>query len=308
MVILFAVLGVVILTILLGGLYAYVQAFYAKAGKKNINAYFDNNESFKNAKGEMDRLISELRAVPYESIYIKAYDGVRLFGRYYHTRNGAPLQIMLHGYKGDATRDFCGGHKLAKKLGHNILLIDQRGSGKSGGNTISFGVKERWDALYWINYAKERFGDIPVFVVGVSMGGAISLMITDMDLPKNVKGVIADCPYSSPKAIIQKVCRDRGMPDKIYPFVTLGALIYGHFNPNKEGAVKSVKNAKVPVLILHGEADGFVPVSMAKEIYDSCTSKKHLYLFKDADHGMSYMVEPQKYESAVAGFIEDCLI
>ena len=307
MVILFIAVGVAILGVLIGGLYAYIQAFYAKAGKKNINAYFDNNVSFASAKDEMDRLINRVKAMEFEDIFIKAYDGVKLYAKYYHIKDGAPVQIQMHGYKGRAERDFCGGHALAVKMEHNILLIDQRGCGQSGGNTISFGVKERYDALAWAKYINERFPSSPIFMVGVSMGAATVLMTADMDLPENVKGIIADCPYSSPSAIIKKVCRDRGMPEKIYPFVTLGAMIYGHFSPNRASAVESVKNSRVPILLLHGKKDGFVPYSMAKEIYDSCTSDKYLYLFDEADHGMSYMSEPEKYEGAVIGFVEDCL-
>ncbi|MBO5312555.1 MAG: alpha/beta hydrolase [Clostridia bacterium] len=297
---------VLLLCVLGGGLYAYFQAFYAKAGKENVEDYFKNNESFQNAKGEMDALINEVKSIPFEEVYIKSYDGLRLYGRYYHIRDGAPVQIQLHGYKGSAVRDFCGGHKLARKLGHNILLIDQRGCGKSEGNTITFGVRERFDALSWANYISERFKDSPIFLVGVSMGGATVLMTTDMELPKNVLGVIADCPYSSPEAIIRKVCSDRGMPEKIYPAVTLGAIIYGHFNPNGVGAVQSVKNARVPILILHGENDGFVPCSMAEEIYNSCNGGRYLYTFKGADHGMSYMTDPEKYERATIDFIDRC--
>lgn len=304
--------GIIILSLLLlgilgGGLFAYLQAFYARGSKEKINGYFKDNEELKNARSEMDRLISMVDNAPFEEVYIKAYDGIKLYAKYYHIKDGAPVQIMMHGYKGVAKRDMCGGHYLAKKMGHNILLIDQRGCGNSGGKTITFGVKERQDALSWIRYITERFGNVPVFLVGVSMGGATALMATDMNLPKNVVGAIADCPYSSPKAIITKVCVDRGMPRRIYPFVTLGAILFGHFNPNKEGAVKSVKNAKIPYLILHGEKDGFVPYHMATEIFEVGTGEKYLCSFKDADHGTSYMSDPLKYEGEVCAFVEKCL-
>ncbi len=307
MIIAIIIVSLLFLGVLGGAIFAYLNAFYAKGSKKKINDYFKDNEELSKARSEMERLISLMDATPFEEVYIKAYDGVKLYAKYYHIQDGAPIQIMMHGYKGIAKRDMCGGHYLAKKLGHNILLIDQRGCGNSGGRTITFGVKERKDALSWISYLTDRFGDVPIFLVGVSMGGATALMTTDMDLPKNVLGAIADCPYSSPKAIIKKVCKDRGMPELIYSFVPLGALLFGHFNPNKEGAIKSVKNAKIPYLILHGEKDGFVPHSMAKEIFEAGTGEKHLYSFKNADHGTSYMSDPEKYESATSAFIEKCL-
>lgn len=299
--------GVLLLALLLGGLYAYMQAFYAKAGKENIDTYFGENEEYQRAKKEISYLVSQLDECDCEEIYIKAYDGVTLFARYYHIKDGAPVQIMMHGYKGNAKRDMCGGHKLARKLCHNILLIDHRGCGNSKGKTVTFGVKERLDALYWVNYISKRFNNPPIFLVGVSMGGATALMATDLDLPKNVVGAIADCPFSSPRAIIKKVCADRGMPQAIYPFVTLGAYIFGHFSPNKEGAVKSVRNAKIPILILHGTNDGFVPYQMSEEIYASATGVKYFHGFEGADHGMSYMSNPTKYEEATVKFIEECL-
>lgn len=297
----------VLIVFLGGGLYAYKQAFYAGGSKENINDYFNKNEDLKRSKEQIALMMSQIDECPSEDVYITAFDGTELYARYYEIKEGAPIQIMMHGYKGNAKRDMCGGHLLARKLGHNVLLIDQRGCGKSGGRTISFGVLERQDALSWARYLQNRFGDTPVFLVGVSMGGAVSLMATDMDLPKNVVGAIADCPYSSPMAIIKKVCKDRGMPSVLYPFVTFGALVYGHFNPNKEGAVKSVKNAKVPYLILHGEKDGFVPYEMATEIYKSGSGEKYLYCFEGADHGTSYMSNPERYEKITFEFVEKCL-
>ena len=307
MVIILLVIGIIALALLLGGLYAYKEAFYAKGSKRNVSGYFEKNERYQSSKDEINSLVCQLDLFNSEEVNIKAYDGAMLYARYYHIADKAPLQILVHGYKGSAKRDMCGAHKLARSQGHNILLIDQRGNGKSGGKSITFGVKERCDLLSWINYASSRFGDIPIFLVGVSMGGATVLMATDMDLPENVVGVMADCPFSSPKAIIKKVCKDRGMPECIYPFVTIGALLYGHFNPNKEEAVKSVKNSRVPILILHGKKDSFVPYEMAKEIYDSAKCEKEIHIFDDADHGMSYMTDPEKYEELVNSFVKKCL-
>ena len=303
----FIVLGVLALVVIFGGLYAYNQAFYAKGGKKNISGYFEKNTCYQRLKDVVDDLIKNMENDKYEDVYIKSYDGTRLYARYYHTKDNAPVHIMLHGYKGNALRDMCGGYRLARDMGHNVLVVDHRGCGKSCGRTITFGIKERRDALCWINYICSRFGDVPIFMVGVSMGAATSLMVTDMDIPKNVVGVIADCPYSSPKEVITKVCRDMGMPRFIYAFVVLGAMLYGGFLPNSASAVKSVQNSKVPILILHGDADAFVPFSMAEAIYKSATSEKYLYSFEGADHGMSYMVDPEKYTAAVNEFAQKCL-
>lgn len=253
--------------------------------------------------------IDTMRAVPFEEVYITAFDGKKLFSRYYHTKDNAPVQIQFHGYKSNAYLDFCGGHYLARKVKHNVLVVDQRSHGKSEGRTITFGVKERRDVLSWITYILERFDkDTPIILCGLSMGAATVLMSTDLNLPENVKGIIADCPYSSPKAIIQKVGKDMHLPPTLlYPFVKLGAFLFGHFNVDESSAVTAVAGAKIPILLFHGDDDRFVPCDMSKEIQAACASNITLELIPTAGHGLSYLVEPQRYEEATIKFLQTIL-
>ena len=206
-------------------------------------------------------LICELDGIPFEPVTITAFDGVQLCGRYYHVRDGAPVQIELHGYRGNALRDFCGGNKLAREAGMNTLLVDERANGRSGGRTITFGVKERRDCLSWIECANSRFGPVPIFLAGVSMGAATVLMAAGLPLPANVAGIIADCPYSSPEAIIRKVCReDMHLPPALLmPFVRLAARLFGRFRLDGASAVEAARDTGIPILLLHGEDDRFVP-------------------------------------------------
>ena len=197
--------------------------------------------------------------------------------RYYHVRDGAPLQIQFHGYRGAALRDFCGGNKLARESGQNTLVVDQRAHGKSGGNTITFGIRERLDCLSWVKYANQRFSSgTPIFLSGVSMGATTVLMASELKLPANVMGIIADCPYSSPEVIIRKVCReDMHLPPALtMPLIRLGARLFGHFVLNESSAVQAVGNKNIPILLLHGEDDRFVPCDMSREIFDACTGEK----------------------------------
>lgn len=305
-----SILAVLIVGLLIGSLYAYIQAFYSpKIGKRKPNALdFLSKEDYKEVKEVMIKLTERINAIAFEEIRIKSYDGLELFGRYYHVKDGAPLQIQIHGYKGYAFRDFCGGHKLATDCEHNILLVDQRAHGLSEGHTITFGIKEARDALSWCQYASKRFGEIPIFLVGVSMGASTVIGASRLDLPKNVKGIIADCPFSSPKEIIKKVCGDMRLnPTLTYPLVKLGAILFGHFNPDSFSCSQAVKDAKTKILILHGESDSFVPCEMSRKIYESCVSECFLYTFEGADHGLSFLADPDKYKKAVSDFINLCL-
>lgn len=291
-------------------LYAYRTAFYASPRRREDPYAIPHSEQYLAQRERMTELIREMEAIPYEPVTIRAYDGTVLWGRYYQVRAGAPLQIQFHGYRGTALRDFCGGNKLARETGYNTLVVDQRAHGKSGGTTISFGIRERWDCLSWAEYASERFGSAtPIFLCGVSMGAATVLMASELPLPRNVVGILADCPYSSPEAIIRKVCReDMRLPDRItMPFVHLAARLLGGFRLGESSAVEAVKHSSLPILLLHGEDDRFVPCDMSREISKSCPGRVILRTFPGAGHGLSYIVDTAGYEKAAAEFMESCL-
>ena len=92
------------------------------------------------------------------------------------------------------------------------------------------------------------------------MGAATVLMAAGLDLPENVKGIIADCPYSSPGDIIRKVARDMHMPDRLaWPFVKIGGRVYGGFDVDEMAAGRARQHANVTILLLHGLMDSFVP-------------------------------------------------
>lgn len=245
---------------------------------------------------------------PSEQIVISSHDGLKLGGQYYHLHDGAMLQIQFHGYRGCGERDLCGLHQLAREMGHNILVVSQRAGGASEGNTITFGIKEKHDCLAWAKYAAERFGtDIPMVLAGVSMGAATVMMASELELPPNVIGIIADCGYTTPGAIIRKVSWDVKIPGWLsYPFVLLGALIFGRFRLWERGAVDAVANSKVPILIIHGEDDRYVPCEMGRQLEKASGGKAVLETFPKASHATSYVTDPVRYGGIVRAFLAQC--
>ncbi len=294
----------IFLMILLLTYLAYRRVFYSSPNRKEDIRKIPDNEQYAKGKPIMLGLIDEMEQIPFEEVYIESFDGLKLFGRYYHVCDGAPIQIQFHGYRGTAIRDFCGGNKLAREMGQNTLVVDQRSHGRSEGKTICFGIKEKYDCLAWINYATERFGDVPIVISGVSMGGATVLMASELELPENVKCIVADCPYSSPEEIIGSECRKINIPPALgLLFIKLGARIFGNLKLSG-GAVEAVKNTKVPILILHGEADRFVPCDMSRKIQASNPEMVTLETFPDAAHGISYILDPERYGKITKEFFE----
>ena len=288
-------------------LYAVYRAAFSVPRKKTFDYYdFPKSEKYKKYREHTKNLIDSVIDIPYEDIYITSRTGLKLYGRYYETKKGAPLQILFHGYRSSAFRDFCGGLPLALKSGCNALLIDERAHGKSEGKCLTFGILERFDCLDWIDYSTERFGkDVKITLVGISMGAATVLMATELPLPTNVVGVIADCPYSSPEGIIRKVINDRHLPEKIvYPLIRTSGKIFGRFDIESASPEEALHSAKVPVLFIHGDDDGFVPYDMSVSNYNACASEKYFLTVHNAEHGVSYLEDTESYTKEVYNFVK----
>ncbi|MBP5308555.1 MAG: alpha/beta hydrolase [Clostridia bacterium] len=298
---------VIMLFILFAFIFSYVafrMAFYSSPKEKEDPHGIPKGEQFDERKEEMFAMIDEMDAIPYERVYTKSYDGLKLSARYYRVKDGAPLQIQVHGWRGMGVRDFSGGCKFAIDSGYNVLLIDQRCAGESGGKVITFGIREKYDVLSWIAYSLNRFGaETQICLTGISMGAATVLETAAFDLPKNVKAIIADSPFSSPEEILASVSAGMGMnPKFVMPFIKMGAYLYGGLKI-EGGAEEAVKNCKIPVLILHGEDDRFVPTEMGRRIYAACASDKRLFTVPGAGHGLSFIIDREGYEKTVTGFL-----
>ena len=292
-----------------GSYYAYRIAFYSpKEGRGRIPD--TSGRLYDPYRARMKEVWDQLNARPFEPVSITSHDGLKLTGRYYHVKDGAPLDIGFHGYRSHPLTDFSGGSELIFKMEHNLLLVDQRAHGGSEGSTITFGITERHDVASWVDYALERFGpDTKILLYGVSMGGATVLMASELPLPPAVKCIVADCPYNAPVDIILEVGKKLHYPPVlIRPFLIIGAKIYGGFDLLETDAVKAVKHTKVPILIIHGEADGFVPCEMSKRVADSNPRLVRRITFPGADHGISYLVDTPRYAQAVREFVAEALV
>ena len=291
-----------------GSFYAYHIAFYSPH-KNRDQVVKPKDPQYDPYRQEMRRIFHQLNDRPCEIVSIISHDGLNLSGRYYHINDGAPLDIGFHGYRSHPITDFSGGTELSFQMGHNVLLIDERAHGKSDGCTISFGIQERLDLLDWVNYAIQRFGDdVEILLYGVSMGGATVLMASNLPLQGNVKGIIADCPYAKPLDVIIYVGERTSFPTwLIKPFAILAARMYGGFDLMEMDAVRAVKNAVVPILIIHGEADRYVPCNMSEAVALANPTMVRRFTFPDAAHGISYLVDTPRYHKIVKEFVQQVL-
>lgn len=308
MVIFFLLLLTAAALVLLFAYIAYRIAFYSPLkGREAVPA--TSGAHYDPYREVMKLIYHQLADRTFEDVYITSRDGLRLHGKYYHVKDGAPLDICFHGYRSSSMTDFSGGAELSLSLGHNLLLVDQRGHGKSAGRTITFGIQERWDCLEWAKWGLNRFGkDTQILLYGISMGASTVLMTAELPLPAQVKGIVADCPYNAPVEIICTVSEGMRIPSVLVkPFLLLGARLYGGFRLQETNAARSVRNTKVPILIIHGEADTFVPCSMSEEIYAENTEMVQRHTFPGAEHGISYLVDKERYCRIISEFMDSVL-
>ena len=245
---------------------------------------------------EMEGWIREARAMDYEEVSIRSFDGLTLRGRFYEYSPGAPMELMIHGYRGSAERDMGGGVQRAFAVGRSALVVDQRAGGRSDGHFITFGVKESRDCRAWVEYITKKFGpEQKIILTGISMGAATVLMTGGMALPENVVGILADCGYTSAEDIIRKVLVQIHLPQFLYHAIRLGGILFGGFDLRDASPREALKRCRVPVIFFHGEDDDYVPCSMSQTNYEVCPTPKRLVTVPGAGHGLSFPVDKDRY-------------
>jgi len=282
----------------------FYMAFYSKREEPREEYPIPPGKVYEPYREQMKAWMKEMRELPHDDVYIRSFDGLTLHGRYYEHTPGALTELMLHGYRGNAERDLCGGVQRAFALGRNVLIVDQRGCGESEGHVITFGICERHDCRAWVDYLVQRFGkEQKIFLTGISMGASTVLMTGAMELPENVVGVLCDCGYSTAREIIKKTIREMHLPVKLaYPFVKLGAWLYGGFRLEETSPLEAAKCCSLPVIFIHGEGDDFVPCDMSRENYRAKAEPKALFTVPGAGHGLCYLVDPEGYLAALRSF------
>lgn len=294
---------------LLTSLVCFFMTFYSRSRKELGENEYDlpKGEIYEKYKDSIIAWAKEYRTRPHVDYQIKSFDGLMLSAKYYELKRGAPLEILFHGYRGTAERDMSAGIERCFALGRNALIVSQRASLGSEGHVITFGIKERRDCLSWVDFAISEFGkDVKIILTGISMGASTVLSNADEDLPPNVACIFGDCGFSSAKDIIKKVIRDMHLPAPlIYPFVRLGARIFGGFDLEEKSPLDALKNCKVPVILIHGESDSFVPCEMSRQMYEACSFKdKAFHTIKGAGHGICYPVSKDEYIKYLGDFAD----
>ena len=155
----------------------------------------------------MEERREKMMAHPHEDVYVTSQDGLKLHGTFF-PREGKKTVICFHGYTSKGMSDYVGLSGYYLPRGYNLLLIDERAHGESEGTYIGFGALDRKDGLCWIRYVQERLGeDCEIWLHGMSMGAATVVMMSGLELPACVKGIISDCAFTCAWDVFDHVLR-----------------------------------------------------------------------------------------------------
>ena len=257
------------------------------------------------SREQMDSFQRRMLDLPQKTVRIKNRDGLTLVGHWLPVENATRTLLMMHGWRSSWLNDFCGIVPFLQDCGCNLLLVEQRGQGASEGAYIGFGVLEQHDCLDWVHALQETLcPHLPIYLVGISMGATTVLMASGHPLPDQVRGIVADCGFTSPAAIVS-CCVKSGFPQlrgDLLPMFNLAVRRRAGYRLDAYSTLTALRDNVKPVLFIHGEADTFVPVSMTLENYRACRAPKELLLVEGAGHGLSYVFDHEAYQQALKAF------
>ncbi|MBE6562651.1 MAG: alpha/beta hydrolase [Ruminococcaceae bacterium] len=240
-----------------------------------------------------------------------SYDGLKLRARLFPAENMRAIVIMVHGFRSNPVHDFSLAVMEFNKMGLSCLLPDQRSTGESEGKYICYGRKEKYDIRDWARLMEKEYPGVPVILDGVSMGCSTVLLASGLDLPENVKGIIADCGYTTPYEMFERVLRDTFKLPK-FPFfytASLASKLFLGFDFKGESTVDALKKNRLPVLFAHGEADTLVPHYMSVTNWEAAKDTCDAVFFSvpKAGHGLSYLVDREGYIKLIEELLEKIL-
>ena len=292
---------IVLLTLFIGGsslvgVLFYNLALNANYSKDIIYAEY-NDENLNDAQKWLEEKSN------YSDKYIESYDKLQLHS-YVVTQNSNKWAIVVHGYGGSG-KLMSDKSKYFYDMGYNVLIPDLRGHGKSEGDYIGMGWKDRLDIISWINFIIKENPNAEIVLHGTSMGAATVLMTSGENLPSNVKAIVADCAYTSAwDEFSYQLETYLKVPSYYILNVTnMVTKLKAGYSLKEASALECVKKATVPILFIHGDKDKFVPYSMMDKLYDATNSPKEKLTIEGGEHANSDLVSPYLYWLTVEDFL-----
>ena len=297
---------IIFLTTLAAIIFLYLIATY-KMYKKSCKTKNKNELILKN-KNQLSKYNIEWLNNKFEDLKIKSFDKIYLYGHFLRENSNNYL-ISVHDYKGNYKdlSNICS--YFNEQLKYNVLMIENRGTGKSNYPITTLGSKESKDIISWIKFIISKNPNANIVLYGFSMGGVACLNSAKFNLPNNVKAIISDSAFSSIRKelnfLLNQNFKNEFLRKLFIQTLNIFTKIFHNFSFDDNYPLKNLKNNKIPTLLIHGQNDSLVPFFMLNEIYNvipSTTYKLKISL-QNTKHGMTYFNNPKFYTNTISNFL-----
>lgn len=300
-----------------------ILAFFAAVGvglyagnlsyEELFKAPWDRILGIENHRQDLGRMHALEDRYGWQRVRVPSKDGTVLRGTFIETvKGGRKAVVLLHGLY--QNRSMCVPYiDMYEEMGYNVLLVDLRGHGESGGNQTDWGIHDVDDMNAWVDFLRSKNPSMEIGFHGISLGAAMALIYSGSSEGKNMKFYVSDSSYGNLLALgrdkIMTYTGDNrlvlGM-DVLNPFMQAAMFFHtGKILSDVDPACQ-VKHMTSPVLFLHGGADMLVPPSAAEELLaDSSSTKKELYIFDGAAHTMEMATNGPAYKRTVQKFVKE---
>ena len=214
---------------------------------------------------------------------------------YYIMKGSNRTALVIHGWRDMPIKYFYLARMYEREFGYNVIIPDVYAHGKSDGDVIRMGWLDRLDMLRWI----EIFKTDTMVVHGVSMGGAMTMMLSGEKMPSGIKDIrfVDDCGYTSVwDEFAGELKNQFGLHEfpLMYTTSLLCSIMYG-WNFDEASAINQVRKCHYPMLFIHGDSDTFVPTEMVYRLFSAKRGPKELWITKNTDHAHSYLNHREDY-------------
>ena len=251
-------------------------------------------------------IISASPTYPFDTVLLKTSKGVFIEAWFAPADSNAKGTVLLfHGITTNKASVLAEASEF-RYQGYNIMLVDFRAHGNSGGSTTTMGVRETEEVKLAYDFIKAK-GERRIFLYGSSMG-AVTVMKTIRDFDIQPAGLILEMPFASLQTHLQARARMEGFSrftEKPFGFlVTAWISIERGLNGYRHRTVKYGPEINCPVLLQWGALDKIVLEKETRSIFASIASvDKEMVIYENAGHGSFLQSDPEKWQQVVGTFL-----
>ena len=241
---------------------------------------------------------------PAVAITLDSDSGETVAGWHCHAENSKGVVLLLHGIRESRLR-MLDRARFLYHVGYSIVMIDFQSHGESTGETITMGVLEKHDVQAAIDFAANAHPHEKIAVLGVSLGGAATLLSN----PKDIDSIILESVFPTIRNAVHNRVNARLGIASYLPAEILLFQLHSRLGIDAEEIrpIDALPKVNCPVFIMSGDADPHTTADETRTMYEAVTARKKMWLVKGAAHVDLHQFAKDEYEQRLIQFLEEAL-